>query len=281
MKRVGAHVSAAGGVETAPIRAFEIKARAFALFTKNQKQWQAKPLTTDQIDSFRKNIQKHHFTPEVILPHDGYLINLGNPEPVGLEKSRRAFIDEMNRCQQLGLKMLNFHPGSHKQMITEKECLDLIVESINIALKATQNVIAVVENTAGMGGQVGSQFEQLAYIIGKVVDQNRVGVCLDTCHAFAAGYDFRSEKVYQATLAEFEKVIGFQFLKGMHLNDSKGKLGSRLDRHASLGHGEFGLEPFRLIMNDPRLEEIPLILETVDESLWPQEIELLYSFEKN
>jgi len=280
MKRVGAHVSAAGGVETAPIRAFEIKAGAFALFTKNQKQWQAGPLTTDHIDSFNKNCQKHHFAPEVILPHDGYLINLGNPDPVGLEKSRGAFIDEMNRCQQLGLKMLNFHPGSHKQMIAEKECLDLISASINIALKATQNVTAVVENTAGMGGQVGSRFEQLAYIIGKVIDKNRIGVCLDTCHAFAAGYDFRSEKALQATLAEFEKIIGFQFLKGMHLNDSKGKLGSRLDRHASLGHGELGLEPFRLIMNDPRLEEMPLILETVDESLWPQEIELLYSFEK-
>jgi deoxyribonuclease-4 len=278
MKRVGAHVSAAGGAEMAPIRAFEIKARAFALFTKNQKQWQAKPLTADQIDSFKQNCQKYHFTPEHILPHDGYLINLGNPDRVGLEKSREAFLDEMRRCQQLGLKMLNFHPGNHKQMITEKACLDLIVESVNIALNATERVTAVIENTAGMGGQVGSRFEHLAYLIGKVADQKRIGVCLDTCHAFAAGYDLRTKKTYEAVMAEFDKVVGFRFLKGMHLNDSKGKLGSKLDRHASLGQGELGLEPFRLIMNDPRLEEIPLILETIDETLWPREIELLYSF---
>jgi len=278
MKRVGAHVSAAGGVETAPGRASEIKARAFALFTKNQKQWQTKPLSVDQIESFQQNCQKYHFEPEVILPHDGYLINLGNPDRVGLEKSRGAFLDEMRRCEQLGLKMLNFHPGSHKQMIPEKECLDLIAESINIALNATEDVMAVIENTAGMGGQVGSRFEDLAYLIGKVADQKRVGVCLDTCHAFVAGYDLRTKKTYQAVMAEFDKVVGFRFLKGMHLNDSKGKLGSKLDRHASLGQGELGLEPFRLIMNDPRLEEIPLILETIDETLWPQEIELLYSF---
>jgi deoxyribonuclease-4 len=280
MKRVGAHVSTAGGVETAPMRAFEIKARAFALFTKNQKQWHAKPLTAAQIDSFRQNLQKHHFAPEHILPHDGYLINLGNPEPAGLEKSREAFIDEMNRCRQLGLKTLNFHPGSHKQMIAEEACLDLIVASINLALEAVEKVIAVVENTAGMGGHVGARFEHLAYIIERVVDKKRIGVCLDTCHAFAAGYELRTEQAYQAFMAEFDQTVGLRFLKGMHLNDSKGKLGSRLDRHASLGQGELGWEPFRLIMNDPRLEEIPLILETVDETLWPQEIQLLYGFVK-
>jgi deoxyribonuclease-4 len=275
MKRVGAHVSAAGGVENAPLKAIEIGATAFALFTKNQKQWQAKPLTETNIQAFKKNCQTGHFSPASILPHDSYLINLGNPDPRGLQRSRAAFIDEMKRCRQLGLTMLNFHPGSHKKMISEKECLDIISESITLSLEQTRGITAVIENTAGMGGHVGHSFDHLAYLIDRVTDKSRVGICLDTCHLFAAGYDLRTEETYHATMDQFARIVGFKYLKGMHLNDSKSPLGSRVDRHHSLGKGELGLEPFRLIMNDPRMEEIPLILETIDSDLWTREIRLL------
>lgn len=278
MKRVGAHVSAAGGVCMAPLNGAKIGAKAFALFTKNQKQWQAKPLTKKDIEEFKKNCQKENFPPHFILPHDSYLINLGNPDPAGLERSRIAFIEEMKRCQQLGLKYLNFHPGSHKKMISEEECLDIITDSINRTLETTKDVIAVIENTGGMGGQVGYKFEHLAYLIKKTKDKKRIGVCLDTCHLFVAGYDIRTRKTYEDTFAKFNRVVGFGYLKGMHLNDSKGVLGSHLDRHHSLGKGELGLNPFRLIMQDPRMDDMPLILETIDQDLWPQEIELLYSF---
>lgn len=275
MKRVGAHVSAAGGVENAPLKAIEIGATAFALFTKNQKQWQANPLSEASIEAFTANCHKGNFGPASILPHDSYLINLGNPEPDGLKRSRAAFVEEMKRCEQLGLTALNFHPGSHKKMIPEEECLKIIAESINVSLDQTEGVTAVIENTAGMGGHVGYSFEHLAYLIKNTSDRNRVGVCLDTCHLFAAGYDLRTEKTYHSTMERFDRIVGFKYLRGMHLNDSKTKLGSRVDRHHSLGKGELGLTPFRFIMNDPRMEEIPLILETIDSDLWPDEIRLL------
>ena len=277
MKRVGAHVSSAGGVENAPLNAIKIGAKTFALFTKNQKQWQVKPLSETSIKAFKVNCQKGNFNPAHILAHDSYLINLGNPDSDGLNRSRTAFIEEMNRCKQLGLASINFHPGSHKKMIKEMECLDIIAESINISLEETHGMTAVIENTAGMGGHVGYNFEHLAYLIEKVTDKTRVGVCLDTCHMFAAGYDLRTEKAYLATMDQFADTVGFSYLKGMHLNDSKAGLGSRVDRHHSLGLGELGVEPFRCIMNDSRLDEIPLILETIDSDLWPEEIRLLYS----
>lgn len=281
MKRVGAHVSAAGGVQQAPLNAAEIGARAFALFTKNQKQWRASPLTEEQISRFKENCRQKGYAPEQILPHDGYLINLGNPEAEGLEKSRTAFIDEMRRCEILGLTCLNFHPGNHKNLTGETECLDRIAESINLALEATNGVTAVVENTSGQGSSVGYRFEHLAYLIGRVRDKRRVGVCIDTAHTFSSGYDLRTRKTYDQTMAEFDRIVGFRFLKAMHLNDSKAAFASRVDRHQSLGKGELGLAPFRYIMNDRRLEEIPLILETVDETLWPEEIRLLYGFVEN
>lgn len=281
MKRVGAHVSAAGGVQQAPLNAAEIGARAFALFTKNQRQWQAAPLKTEQIAAFAANCREKGYAPEHILPHDGYLINLGNPEPEGLKKSREAFIDEMRRCELLGLAALNFHPGNHKNLTGEAGCLDLIAESVNLALESTGGVTAVVENTSGQGSSVGYRFEHIAYLISRVKDKRRIGVCLDTAHAFSSGYDLRTRSAYEKTMAEFERVVGFRFLRAMHLNDSKAAFASRVDRHHNLGKGELGIDPFRLIMNDPRLEEIPLILETIDESLWPEEIRLLYSFTRN
>ena len=280
MKRVGAHVSANGGVENAPLNAKEIGARAFALFMKNQRQWKAKPYTSDNIEKFKQNCEEAGYLPEHILPHDGYLINLGHPEKEGLEKSRDAFLDEMQRCEQLGLKMLNFHPGSHLKKIPEDACLKRIAESINIALDKTKGVSAVIENTAGQGTNMGFRFEQLASIIDNVADKKRVGICLDTCHTFTAGYDLRTKKAFKATMDEFEKVVGFKYLSGMHLNDSKPDLGARVDRHQSIGKGKLGVEPFRFIMNDKRFEEIPMVLETIDSTIWAEEIKLLYSLEK-
>jgi len=276
MKRVGAHVSAAGGVENAPLNAREIGARAFALFTKNQRQWRSAPLSRENIRSFRENLQAVDIKPEYVLPHDSYLINLGHPEEAGLDKSRRAFLDEMQRCEQLGLKLLNFHPGSHLRKISEEECLERIADSLNLILARTEGVTAVLENTAGQGSNLGYRFEHLARIIELVENKERVGVCLDTCHLFTSGYDLRTTAACEDTFDEFRRVVGFDYLRGMHLNDSKPELGSRVDRHASLGRGHLGLTPFRYIMNDPRFEELPLILETPDHTLWGREIRLLY-----
>ncbi len=278
MKYFGAHVSASGGVDNAPRNAKAIGATAFALFTKNQRQWMAPKLTTQTIDAFRKACEECGYAAHQILPHDSYLINLGHPEQEGLEKSRNAFIDEMERCQLLGLDRLNFHPGSHLKAIDIDPCLDRIAESINIALDKTQGVIAVIENTAGQGTNLGYEFEQLAHIIEKVEDKSRVGVCIDTCHSFAAGYDLRTEEAFNTTFSHFDQIIGFDYLKGMHLNDAMKGLGSKVDRHAPLGEGEIGIDCFRLIAQDNRFSDIPLTLETTDESRWPEEIALLKSF---
>lgn len=280
MKYVGAHVSASGGVENAPLNAKAINAKAFALFTKNQRQWVAKPLTDKSIEAFKKNLAAVGIKPEHVLPHDSYLINLGHPEKEGLEKSRNAFLDEMQRCEQLGLKLLNFHPGSHLKKIDEDKSLDRVAESINLALDQTEGVTAVIENTAGQGTNLGWKFEHLAHIIDKVEDKSRVGVCLDTCHSFTAGYDFRTKEACDESFGKFEEIVGFNYLSGMHLNDSKPDLGSRVDRHESLGKGKLGLEIFRYIMTDDRFNDIPMVLETTNPDIWPEEIELLYSFEK-
>ena len=291
-KFVGAHVSASGGVYNAPLNAKEIGAKAFALFTKNQRQWVAKPLDNETIQKFKQALDASGILPKHVLPHDSYLINLGHPEIEKLEKSRAAFIDELERCDALGLDRLNFHPGSHLAKLTKKQkedttlieeienkCLDVIAESINIALDKTQNVKAVIENTAGQGSNLGYKFEHLAYIIDKVEDKSRVGVCIDTCHMFTAGYDIRTREAYDKTWDEFGKIVGFEYLSGMHINDSKPPLGSKVDRHHSLGKGEIGLDAFKFIMNDERMDDIPLILETIDETIWKDEIALLYSFE--
>lgn len=278
-KYIGAHVSASGGVENAPENAKRIGAKAFALFTKNQRQWVSAPLSENSIRLFRQRCEDYGFAAEHILPHDSYLINLGNPDSEALEKSRAAFLDEMQRCEQLGLKLLNFHPGSSLKKVSEEECLRTIAESINMTLDKTQGVCAVIENTAGQGSNLGYSFEQLAYIIERVEDKSRVGVCLDTCHAFAAGYDLKSESGFTEIFEHFENVVGFQYLRGMHLNDSKKGLNSRVDRHELLGKGELGLDTFRMLMKDSRFDNIPLILETPDEEAWKDEIEMLYAMQ--
>jgi deoxyribonuclease IV len=280
MKRVGAHVSAAGGVENAPENASQIGASAFAFFTKNQRQWNSSPITGAQAEAFKKNCGIFRFSPDAILPHDTYLINMGSPDPLIRKRSEEAFIDEMKRASFLGLKMLNFHPGSHRGEMKDDECLDLIAESVNRALDKTAGVSAVIENTAGQGGCVGRSFDQLAYIIDKMEDKSRVGVCLDTCHMFASGYDLRTKDTYEKTIAEFDRTVGLIFLKAWHINDAKSQFGSFVDRHESLGKGNIGIEAFRFIMKDPRFDRIPLILETPDPELWEKEIKLLYSFQK-
>ena len=280
MKFIGAHVSAAGGVENTIARAKAIGANAFALFTKNQRQWQAAPLSEASIRAFKAACEKEGFRPEQILPHDSYLINLGHPDPDALAKSRDAFLDEMKRCEQLGLCYLNFHPGSHLKQIPEAESLRRVSESINWALERSEGVTAVIENTAGQGTNLGWSFEQLAAIIEGVEDKSRIGVCFDTCHAFAAGYDLRSRESCAATFAEFERIVGFGYLKGMHINGAKSGFGSRVDRHHSLQQGELGEAVFRFIMNDSRFDRIPLILETIDPDIWPDEIRWLRSLQE-
>ena len=272
MKNIGAHVRAYGGVANAAIRASEIGATAFALFTKNQRQWRAAPLTDEVITEFKAACEKYGYGPGQILPHDSYLINLGHPVEEALEISREAFIDELSRCQQLGLTLLNFHPGSHLMQIPVDDCLARIAESINIALAQPEGVTAVIENTAGQGSNLGFAFEHLAAIIDGVEDKSRVGVCIDTCHAFAAGYDLRSEEACEKTFAEFERIVGFKYLRGMHLNDAKSAFGSRVDRHNSLGEGNIGHDAFRWIMQDDRFDGIPLILETITPDIWAEEI---------
>jgi deoxyribonuclease-4 len=276
MKYIGAHVSASGGVENAPLNAVKIGAKAFALFTKNQKQWKAAPLTEKSILQFRENCRQSGFLPEHIMPHDGYLINPGSPDVEMLAKSREALLDEMQRCEQLGLRMLNFHPGAHLNKIPESECLKIIAESINFVLDKTSGVIAVIENTAGQGSNLGHRFEHIRSIIDMVDDKSRVGVCLDTCHTYAAGYDLKTAEAYENTLGEFDKVIGLHYLRGLHLNDARKGLGSRVDRHESIGKGELGEEVFARIMNDARFENMPIILETPDEERWADEIAWLH-----
>lgn len=276
MKYIGAHVSAGGGVQNAPLHAQEIGAKSFALFTKNQRQWHARPLEDNNISAFKKNCEKFGFSSKQILPHDSYLINLGHPEKDALEKSRAAFLDEVERCELLGLNYLNFHPGSTLNRITVENCIDIIAESLNLTIEKTPNLTLVLETTAGMGSSVGASFKELAQIIVKVQNKSRIGVCIDTCHIFAAGYDISTKKKYEETIKRFENEIGIQYLKGVHLNDSKKECGSRIDRHAPIGKGFIGIDGFSYIMNDERFDDIPLILETPDRDNWKNEIKLLY-----
>ena len=277
MKYIGAHVSASGGVENAPLNAMAIGANAFALFTKNQRQWVSAPLTAKSIELFKENCRKGGFLPEYILPHDSYLINLGNPDKEAVQKSRAAFLDEMQRCEQLGLTMLNFHPGSHLNKISVEQCLDEIAANINMALSKTNGVTAVIENTAGQGSNVGNKFEEIRYIIDRIDDKSRVGVCIDTCHTYSAGYDIVGD--YEGVFSEFDSVIGLEYLRAIHLNDTKKPLSSRVDRHETLGNGLLGIDFFKKLMKDARFDNIPIILETPDESKWAEEIALLRSFE--
>ncbi len=275
-KFVGAHVSAAGGVENAPLNAKKIGAKAFALFTKNQKQWQAKPLTAESILAFKKNLAAVGIAPRHVLPHDSYLINLGHPDAEKRKKSVQALLEEARRAEQLGLPFLNFHPGSHLGELPEEECLDIVADGMKQVLDETESVGLLVEITSGQGGNIGYRFEHLARILNRVDLPKRTGVCLDTCHMFAAGYDIRTAEAYEKSMGSFDSLVGRDRLRAAHFNDAKADLGSRKDRHDSIGHGKLGVEAFRLLMNDSRFDDKPLILETIDESLWPTEIELLY-----
>ena len=277
MKYIGAHVSASGGVENAPLNANAIGAKAFALFTRNQRQWKSSPLTKKSISLFKERCEEFGYEAKHILPHDSYLINLGHPDPDGLQKSRDAFLDEMQRCEQLGLDRLNFHPGSHLNELPVDDCLARIAESINRTLDQTAGVCAVIENTAGQGTNLGYTFEQIAAIIDRVEDKTRVGVCIDTAHTLAAGYDIKTEQCFTETFRHFDEVIGFSYLRGMHINDSKKDLATRVDRHDSIGKGVMGMTTFKMLMADPRFDDIPLILETPDESIWAEEISYLYT----
>ena len=279
MKRIGAHVSASGGVSNAPLNAAKIGADAFAMFVKNQRRWDAPPLSAEEIIAFKDALRQSGIRAEHVLVHDSYLINLGHPREAEREKSLNAFVDEIRRCEALGLRLLNFHPGSHLNEISAQVCLDNIAGSLNFAIANTAGVKLVLENTAGQGSNLGYDFAQLTYVIDKISNKDRIGVCIDTCHAFAAGYDLRSRQAYERTMSEFDRAIGYKFLSGMHLNDTKNELGVRKDRHESLGRGFLGLEAFENIMNDPNIDEIPLILETIDDSLWAEEIVLLRSMQ--
>ena len=279
MKRIGAHVSASGGVFNAPLNAAKIGADAFAMFIKNQRRWDAPPLSAEETIAFKDALKRSGIRAEHVLVHDSYLINLGHPREAERKKSLNAFIDEIRRCEALGLKLLNFHPGSHLNEISAQVCLDNIAGSLNFAIANTSGVKLVLENTAGQGSNLGYDFAQLAYVIGKISNKDRIGVCIDTCHAFAAGYDLRSPQAYERTMSEFDHAIGYKFLSGMHLNDTKNELSVRKDRHESLGRGFLGLAAFENIMNDPNIDEIPLILETIDDSLWAEEIALLRSMQ--
>lgn len=277
MKYVGAHVSTSGGVQNAPLNAQKIGARALALFTRNQRQWKSKPLTEENIRLFKENLEKSGIRPEHVLPHDSYLINIGSPDMEVRTKSLDALYDETSRAEQLGIHYLNFHPGSHLRKMSEEECLKVIADGMNEVLGKTRGVALLIEGTAGQGSNVGYRFEHLAAIIEGVEDKSRVGVCLDTCHTFAAGYDIQSVEGYARTMEEFASIVGFGYLKGAHLNDSKFGLGTKKDRHDGIGKGLLGIEGFRNVMNDPRFDDIPMVLETNDPERWAEEIKLLYS----
>ncbi len=280
MKKIGAHISISGGVQNAPKNAASIGATAFAMFLKNQRQWVAKPFDEETVNIFKSEMQKYSYTADDVLAHDSYLINLGSPSKDARDKSLNAFIDEAYRLEELGLKLLNFHPGSHLNEITEDDCLKYIADAMNETINKTKNAVLVIENTAGQGSNLGYKFEHLARLIELTDNKNRVGVCIDTCHTFSAGYNLVGEESFKATFDNFDKIVGFKYLRGMHINDSKAPFASKKDRHESLGLGSIGIAAFEIIMKDERFDNIPLILETPNEEIWSEEIAKLKAFEK-
>lgn len=278
-KLIGAHVSAEPDVSFAPLYAQQIGAGAFALFTAPSDSWRPVGLSPEVCEAFKTNCERCGYAPGAILPHSGFMMNPGSPDKRKLAMSRKLLTEELRRCEMLGLTMLNFHPGASLGQADDDTTLRVIAESINIALDKTTGVTAVIENTAGQGSNLGWRFEQIADIIDRVEDKSRVGVCIDTCHAFAAGYDFSTPEGYKAAWQAFDEVIGRQYLRGMHLNDSKRELGSRIDRHESIGSGHIGENFFAMLVADPRTDNIPMILETPDESRWPEEVRKLYGYE--
>lgn len=272
---IGAHTSAAGGVHNALLNGAAIGATTIQLFTSNQRQWHSKPIPQEEIDLWHKTLAEKGL--QKVMSHDSYLINLGSPDPEGLEKSRQAFKREIERCNQLKISFLNFHPGAALKE-DPQQCLDRIAESILDckSLIDQGSTKLLLEATAGQGSNVGYRFEQLGYIIDKVKNEVPIGVCIDTCHIFAAGYDIRTKEAWDHTLKEFDQEIGLQYLEAFHLNDSMKPLGSRRDRHDHLGKGEIGLECFRVLMTNPITQKIPKYLETPGgPTVWEKEIALL------
>ena len=276
---IGAHTSAAGGVHNALYEGREIGATTIQLFTSNQRQWNSRSLSIEAIDLWNKARDETQI--KSVMSHDSYLINLGCPDPEMLSKSRHAFREELIRSLQLDLAFVNFHPGAAlKEDVTL--CLNRIIESllqVQDLFTGKHNLKLLLETTAGQGSCVGAKFEELAYIIQGVKDQIPIGVCIDTCHIFAAGYDIRTKDALDTTLAAFERIIGLEYLQAFHMNDSLKDLGTRVDRHADLGKGLIGIDCFKAIMQDPRLTHIPKYLETPGlKEVWKLEIPLLRSF---
>ncbi|KAJ3187401.1 hypothetical protein HDU85_006689 [Gaertneriomyces sp. JEL0708] len=278
-KYVGAHVSASGGCQNAIVNGVDIGAAAIALFIRSQRKWTSPPMLASHRTAFGKavemsayDIRKH------VVPHGSYLINLANGDAEKWEKAYEAFLDELTRCESVGIGMYNFHPGSALAGSRE-DGIRRVAEAINRAHRETQFITILIENCAGQGNTLGCRFEELRAMIDGVENKQRVGICLDTCHMFASGYDMRTQAAYDATMSEFGSVIGFEYLKAVHLNDSKVDLGAKKDRHESIGQGYIGLEGFRCLMNDDRFNGVPMVLETPDKeggAMWKREIDLLY-----
>jgi deoxyribonuclease IV len=274
MIHVGAHVSISGGVSTAPGRAMELGATALGMFTKNQRQWNAKPISPEEAETFKSELARSGIGVDQVIVHASYLINVGSPEDEKREKSLAALVDELRRAEQLGLKLVNFHPGSGMGELSEDQTLSRIADACSRALGETSEATLVLEATAGQGDHVGYTFRHLAEIIDRAGGSNRLGVCIDTCHIFAGGYDFRTDEQYRETIAELERTVGLDRLVGFHLNDSKTEHGSRKDRHHSLGAGLIGIPALARFITDDRFDGLPFVLETVDPDLWAAEIAL-------
>lgn len=279
---IGAHVSASGGPHTTIPRIKSIGGNAFALFLKNQRQWSAAALKSEDVEKFKKLMAECSLDRYHIIPHGSYLINLGSPDPNTFEKGFESFLDDLQRCHKLGIPFYNIHPGSTVGKCSAAESIGKIASAINDAHNVVPEVCILLETMAGQGNTIGSTFEELHLIIDKIKDKSRVGVCLDTCHIFAAGYDIRTRKSYETTMANFDKILGFKYLKAVHLNDSKTELGSGKDRHENIGKGQIGLDAFKFLVNDPRFRNVPLILETPEDAQsglgnYAHEIQLLYS----
>ena len=275
---VGAHTSAAGGVHNALYRGRDINASVIQLFTSNQRQWKSSLIPQKEVDLWNEAIEETGISH--VMSHDSYLINLGSPNKQALDKSKKAFEKEIQRCHQLKIPYLNFHPGSAIKKDSEEKCLDTIIASL-LSMRSLINkgkTRMILETTAGQGTNVGYKFEHLGYIIGRVHGKIPIGVCIDTCHSFAAGYDIRTKKDWDKTLLEFSKKIGLKYLYAFHVNDSLKPLGSRRDRHASLGKGKIGLESFRFLMTHPKTKHLPKYLETPVSSKWKDEIQMLKDF---
>ncbi|SOV81268.1 apurinic/apyrimidinic endonuclease Apn1, putative [Plasmodium sp. gorilla clade G3] len=283
---LGAHISASGGVQNAPINSFNISGLAFALFLKNQRKWESAALTNENIKQFEENCKKYNFDKNFILPHGSYLINLANPDKEKRDKSYMSFLDDIKRCEQLNIKLYNFHPGSTVGQCTIEEGIKNVADCINKVHKETNNVIIVLENSAGQKNSVGSKFEHLRDIINLVHDKERIGVCLDTCHTFAAGYNIKTFENFDNVMKQFDDIVNVKYLKAVHLNDSKSDIGSGLDRHENIGKGKLTMDTFKYIMKSKYFKNIPIILETPDitndESIYKYEIQNLYKlyFEK-